>query len=121
VERRRIRLVSPDELPPGATKIVPHPGKPPYRSVIVVHSQEGLRAYWNVCRHLPIPLDLGAGRLPLQDGKLVCETHGATYRPEDGRCVTGPCEGEDLQRIEVERDADGYVYGILEGEDVNPG
>ena len=42
-----------------------------------------------------------------EDGtRLLCDSHGATYRPSDGRCVFGPCEGTSLHSFEVERSGD---------------
>ncbi|MEL7371693.1 MAG: Rieske 2Fe-2S domain-containing protein [Myxococcota bacterium] len=90
-----------DDLAEGAFRVVRVPGgKPPRISVIVAQTAEGYRAYWNVCRHLPIPLDSGLGVLP--DG-LVCISHGARYRAEDGVCTEGPCRGEKLFALAVRR------------------
>jgi len=33
---------------------------------------------------------------------LVCSTHGAVFRPEDGYCLAGPCAGESLEPVPVE-------------------
>ena len=44
---------------------------------------------------------------------LICSTHGATYLPESGRCVAGPCSGRGLVRLRVE-ETDGHVYLITE-------
>jgi nitrite reductase/ring-hydroxylating ferredoxin subunit len=74
-------------------------GKPPKKSFLVVHAIAGLRVYWNVCQHLPIPLDGGSGKLPGGE-ELVCVTHGARYRSSDGHCVDGPCEGSNLEPVE---------------------
>ena len=90
----------PADLAEGVSRVVRLPGgRPPRLSVIVTRSVEGWRAYWNVCRHIPIPLDAGLG--VLSDG-LVCISHGARYRPEDGVCIEGPCRGEALERLDVE-------------------
>ena len=88
------------DLAEGEIRVVPVPGaQPPRLSVLVVRSAEGWRAYWNVCRHLPIPLDAGLGILP--DG-LVCISHGARYRLEDGLCTEGPCRGALLDPLPIE-------------------
>jgi len=62
-----------------------------------------VRAYKNECRHLPMPLDdRDPGEIWDEHGRyLVCNSHGARYRPEDGRCVSGPCEGSHLKRLPV--------------------
>ncbi len=91
--------VGPADLADGQIRVVRIAGRPPPRmSVIVTRSGNEWRAYWNVCQHLPIPLDGGLGRL---DDGLVCVSHGARYRPEDGLCVEGPCRGAFLESIDV--------------------
>ncbi len=85
-----------------AVRVVWYPaGRPPKKSFLVVRSRDGLRVYWNVCRHLPIPLDAGTGALAGGDD-LVCLTHGARYRASDGCCIEGPCEGDALEPVEFE-------------------
>ena len=67
-------------------------------------------AYRNLCQHLPVPLDGGTGELLSDDAMhLVCGTHGASYRLNDGYCFEGPCEGMALQALAVRVDA-GEVY-----------
>ena len=96
-----IDLAGVDELSSGQTKLVPFDGKAPYRSIILVKTVESFRAYWNICKHVSIPLDGGVGILPLVKNKLVCQTHGASYRSEDGLCVNGPCKDESLDAIDI--------------------
>jgi nitrite reductase/ring-hydroxylating ferredoxin subunit len=75
-------------------------GRP--RQAIVVLDDAGVaRAYLNLCRHLPIPLD-GGSRQFLFDGQLQCGTHGARYRLRDGLCTSGPCRGASLFALPVE-------------------
>ena len=108
-ELQRIQLAAPI--------IVPYPeGPPPKRSLIVVRvapgqSSQSLRAYWNICQHLPIPLDGGAMTLP-EGEALVCITHGARYRPQDGLCTAGPCEGASLEPVPITIE-EGRVYADL--------
>jgi nitrite reductase/ring-hydroxylating ferredoxin subunit len=38
-----------------------------------------------------------------QDARLIeCSWHGALFRPEDGLCVGGPCQGQRLRPWPVE-------------------
>jgi len=70
------------------------------------------RAYLNVCKHLPIPIDSGSRDFYAEDDRvhLICHTHGALYRVSDGVCVEGPCDGEALDAVTVEiEDEDVYV------------
>ncbi len=70
-----------------------------------------VRAYKNECRHLPMRLD---EREPAElwdatGDHLVCSSHGARYRTEDGLCVAGPCRGSHLKTLPIEV-RDGVVY-----------
>lgn len=84
-------------------------GRP--REVIVVRTEDGEpRAYVNVCMHLPVPLDGGSREFLSMDGcSLMCGTHGALYRFEDGYCFEGPCEGTSLEPVSWTVDDDGWV------------
>ena len=72
-----------------------------------------VRAYWNVCAHLPIPLDGGSGAVERDDaGRLVCSTHGAAYVPRTGACEVGPCVGAHLLPVPVEHREDALVLRV---------
>lgn len=105
--------LAPDEvrvvpLPPGHNR---HP-----REALLVRDHGGrLRAYVNICQHLPVPLD-GGSRVFLTRNRqqLECGTHGARYRLEDGYCVHGPCRGRSLPALSVECEGD-EVYLCVDG------
>ncbi len=62
-----------------------------------------VHAYVNSCPHVGLPLNLSGDSFFDIDGKLLlCQMHGALFRPEDGVCVSGPCEGDALKRLAVE-------------------
>lgn len=84
-------------------------GRP--REVLVLATPDGEpRAYVNECQHLPVPLDGGSREFMNRAGThLMCGTHGALYRLEDGYCTEGPCEGGSLERLPLRIDADGWV------------
>ena len=102
---RRVRLsVLPrgDEVLP--VRIAEWPSK--RREAIVLCDESGaLRAYFNECRHVPIPLDSGGRKFTNAEGLLECKTHGALYRKSDGECVSGPCMGSRLIPLAIEDDA----------------
>jgi len=69
-----------------------------------------VRAYLNRCAHAPVELDWPAGRFFDEAGLyLVCASHGALYRPEDGHCIGGPCRGRGLIPV-VAREHGGRVW-----------
>jgi nitrite reductase/ring-hydroxylating ferredoxin subunit len=76
---------------------------------ILVALADGVAAWRNYCQHwTDVRLDKGSG-VTLREGEIVCGKHGATFRPDDGYCTFGPCEGAYLDEIEVTV-ADGAVY-----------
>ncbi len=46
---------------------------------------------------------------------LICATHGATYEPDSGYCVLGPCRGKSLVALPVE-ERGGVVILVTESE-----
>ena len=67
-------------------------------------------AYLNRCAHIPVELDWMEGEFFDKAGLyLICATHGATYEPDTGHCVMGPCKGQHLAAVAVE-ERDGQVY-----------
>ncbi len=67
-----------------------------------------LYAYQNRCPHRGTPLDADGDRL--FDGMdIICATHGARFEPDGGRCVAGPCAGDQLRRLSVGVDGDRVV------------
>ena len=71
--------------------------------ILVRLGEDGVRAYKNECRHLPMRLDDRDPRDFWDDrGELLtCNSHGARYRPSDGLCVVGPCKGSHLKTLPV--------------------
>lgn len=70
--------------------------------VFLVRDGTAVRGYVNACPHAGTPLDTFAHRFLSQDGtRIVCTTHGARFRLEDGVCVAGPCLGQALRPFAV--------------------
>jgi nitrite reductase/ring-hydroxylating ferredoxin subunit len=68
------------------------------------------RGYVNRCAHVPIELDWMEGQFFESSGLyLRCATHGASYAPESGQCLGGPCRGGRLRPI-VMIEQNGQVY-----------
>jgi nitrite reductase/ring-hydroxylating ferredoxin subunit len=67
-------------------------------------------AYLNQCAHIPVELDWVEGEFFDYSGLyLICTTHGATYEPETGYCIMGPCKGRRLSALGIS-EHDGKVY-----------
>lgn len=71
--------------------------------IFVVRRGGDLYGYQNVCPHAGTPLHwLEDTFMTLDGARILCATHGAEFRIEDGYCTTGPCTGDRLMAIEVE-------------------
>lgn len=68
----------------------------------VVRFQGKPYAYVNQCAHVSVELDWNEGEFfTAQQDYLICATHGAHYRPDNGFCVMGPCKGRSLKPLTV--------------------
>lgn len=82
--------------------------------IFVVRQGERIYGYVNACPHLSTPLDWVEDQFMTQDKRgILCATHGAMFRIDDGFCVAGPCEGDSLSRLGLSCDESGHI--ILRG------
>ena len=69
----------------------------------VVRRGEQVTGYVDTCPHMGLPLAQQLDAYLTPDAALIqCSWHGALFRPEDGLCVGGPCQGQTLQPWPVE-------------------
>lgn len=87
----------------------------PRDAVVVLDTHGNVRAYRDLCRHLPIPLDLSRRYLSPDRRYLVCATHGARFHVDDGMCERGPCVGLHLFSLPLREDAAGELWVIDPG------
>lgn len=113
MSRTQISVCARGELQGDVVKAVALPrgsdGRP--REALVLLGSDGEpRAYLNRCRHLPIPIDGGSKRYLTQGGEhLLCGTHGAMFRRDDGVCIAGPCLKLALESIPIVEE-NGVLY-----------
>ena len=75
--------------------------------VFAVRRGDVVRAYVNRCPHRGTPLDWRPHEFLDPDGRhILCATHGAVFRIEDGVCIAGPCTFEQLTPLPLERRGD---------------
>ncbi len=103
-------LVKIGDIPDGGAVEIEH-AQDSY--VLIRYGQLAL-AYLNVCPHAGRPLNWAPGRFLLAHGQLVCAAHGASFRPEDGFCIGGPCRGQSLKPLAVRVDGEWVVLSELE-------
>lgn len=75
-----------------------------------------LVAYVNRCAHVPVEMDWQPGEfLDAERQAIVCSIHGASYAPDDGRCIGGPCGRSRLLPVAVaEHDGQACWYPSTE-------
>lgn len=96
-----MRLCAADEVVEGQAIECADPRDGDDGSLIVLRCNGQVQVYLNVCPHAGRPLNWAPGRFLYAHGQLVCAAHGASFRPEDGYCIGGPCRGESLRRVEA--------------------
>lgn len=65
--------------------------------IFIVRLGNRVFGYANSCPHLSSPLDWIENQFMTPDkSHILCATHGAQFRIEDGVCVAGPCRGDAL-------------------------
>jgi nitrite reductase/ring-hydroxylating ferredoxin subunit len=97
------RIADLDEIPEEGLVFTYKEGPFDELGILLRTGAGDLRAFKNQCRHLAVPLD-GADPGELWDEQrrhLMCSAHGARYRPDDGLCVAGPCEGSHLKALPI--------------------
>lgn len=71
-------------------------------SIIALRREGLLRMFLNRCPHRGIELDWVPGKFLAVDGyHLQCATHGALFDPLSGQCISGPCAGDGLARLDT--------------------
>ena len=79
--------------------------------LLVVREGEAAYCYVNSCPHVGTPLEFNPDDFMSPDGGfLMCHTHGALFRIEDGHCVAGPCAGDRLTALPIRIEKDGALY-----------
>lgn len=107
--RRLCRLA---DIPDGEAKGFTVETAAGTRGILVDRDGDIARGYVNSCPHIGSPLDWAPDRFIAPDGfHLLCATHGALFRPQDGYCVSGPCAGDSLARVAITVVADDVILG----------
>jgi len=102
IVQRWAALMALDAVPDGQARGVGVDTETGRRHLVVVHRAGRVFAYVDVCPHLGTPLETFPDRfLDLGGRHLLCSTHGARFRIEDGRCIFGPCLGKSLAAVPV--------------------
>ena len=97
-------------LPDGGAKGFEWDGGGFGRNGFVVRQGAALRAYLNQCPHTGGRLDWKPDAFLTKDRSLImCSTHGANFRIDDGYCLAGPCMGLWLRPLAAALEGDEVV------------
>jgi nitrite reductase/ring-hydroxylating ferredoxin subunit len=70
--------------------------------IFVVRRGDKAYGYVNSCPHAASSLDWVENQfMSLDKSHILCATHGAEFRINDGFCVFGPCRGQSLAPVAV--------------------
>lgn len=85
-----------DICDPGSRGFMFRYGEQLFLGFVVRHG-DTVAGYIDRCPHAGMPLALAPDRYLTREGDLIlCTSHGALFRPDDGLCVGGPCAGKAL-------------------------
>ena len=86
----------------------------PNGDTIFITQRDGMfYAYKNVCPHLQVELEFLENQFLNRDQEYIeCSTHGALFLVETGECISGPCLGQSLEKVEISVHSDGGIYLI---------
>ena len=91
-----------DDIADGESRGFSHTLKDNDIEFFVVRKGDVVFGYFNDCPHIGTPLNWkNKNFLTLDKSMIVCATHGAVFRIEDGNCSAGPCVGQRLKPIDV--------------------
>lgn len=97
-----IRVCESKELVDGGTGVkIPALHKGEAVTLFFVRYQGQVRGYVNRCAHVGVELDWENSFFTRAGDLIMCARHGATYEPDTGLCVGGPCKGGRLTPVEV--------------------
>ena len=98
-----------EDIPEGGSRgFPPPPGG--FHGLFAIRRGGTVVVYVNACPHLGLPLDWVPDHFLSADGaRIICATHGAEFRIDDGECLHGPCYGDRLDSVMIQI-KDGVVW-----------
>ena len=97
-----VRLCALDDIADGTTAGFTAEFKDNRIAVLAVRQGDVVFVYENNCPHIGSPLDFKPGQfLNIERTHIICSTHGALFEINDGRCISGPCEGGQLTSLDA--------------------
>lgn len=84
---------------PGSKGFEDVPGEAAF---FVVRRGGEVFGYRNSCPHYGAPLDWKPDAFLSYDrDSILCSMHGALFDIDDGACISGPCPGQSLDKVDI--------------------
>ena len=81
------------------------------RTIFITQRDGAYYAYNNLCPHLQTELEFLENQFLDRDGEYIeCSTHCALFDVESGECISGPCQGDFLEKVKIDVHSDGGIY-----------
>lgn len=78
--------------------------------VFAVKYDNAVFVYKNECPHLGVNLEFQPDEFLDSEGQLIqCSTHGALFSIDEGHCLSGPCQGDYLTKVDFNIEEDTIV------------
>ena len=109
-----IRVCDSHELVDGGIGVkIPALHKGEQVTLFFVRYQGRVRGYVNRCAHVGVELDWENSFFTNAGDLIMCARHGATYEPDTGVCVGGPCKGGRLIPVEAQEAPTGAGQSVF--------
>ena len=72
------------------------------QDIFIVKKDATFFAYKNKCPHRLTQMEWNPNDFLTEDKQhIICAMHAATFNLDDGLCISGPCVGDSLQKIDI--------------------
>lgn len=103
-----IRIAVTEEIPEREARSFETPNGD---TIFITQRDGAFFAYQNICPHLKVELEFLENQFLDGDQEFIqCSTHGALFVVETGECISGPCLGQSLQKVDINVHSDGGIY-----------
>jgi len=77
------------------------------RNIFIIRKGKSVFGYINWCPHNQVLIDQIPNKFFNADKTFIqCSKHGALFNIEDGLCIKGPCEGDQLKPLKISLNTD---------------
>ena len=72
------------------------------QDIFIIKKETEFFAYKNQCPHRLTQLEWNPNDFLTEDKqRIICAMHAAEFNLDDGLCISGPCVGESLKKVDI--------------------